>query len=79
MKKIKLKDALYLICAIIYTISVTIYDISQIPVVYETSINRFGLNIGLIITVVVGCILIALIVLCVTCLIKLIKCIFFYE
>lgn len=79
MKKIDPKDVLFIIFAIVFTICVTINNIYLIPFVCELSIGSFGLNIGSIITVVVGCILIALIVACIIAVIQLIKCIFFYE
>lgn len=79
MKKIDPKDVLFIIFAIVFTICVTINNIYLIPFVCKLSIGSFGLNIGSIITVVVGCILIALIVACIIAVIQLIKYIFFYE
>lgn len=79
MKKIKLKDIVFLIDSIIFTVYVTIYNVSMIPTICEVSIDHFGVNIGSLITVVVGCILIALIVICIICVIKVIQCIFFYK
>lgn len=79
MKKIKLKDIIFLIESIIFTVYVTIYNVSMIPTVCEVSIDRFGVNIGSLITIVVGCILISLIVVCVICITKVIQCIFFYK
>lgn len=79
MKKIKLKDVLIIIWVISFTICATIYSAYLISVVYKLSIDSVGLNIGLVITVVIGCIFIALIVLCVICAIKVIQCILFYK
>lgn len=79
MKKLNLKDALFLIFAIVFTIRVTIKNISLIPVACELSIDHFGLNIESFITVVTVCILILLTVICVISAIKVIQCIFFYK
>ena len=77
MKKIDPIDVLFTIFAIVFAICVTINNVYLIPFVCKLSIGSFGLNIGSIITVVVGCILISLIVACVIAVIQLIKCIYF--
>lgn len=63
--KNKLENAIILIGAIIFIVCLTIMSLYLIPVICEVSIDHFGLNIGSIITVVVGYILISLIVVCV--------------
>lgn len=77
MKKIDPIDILFIIFGIAFTICVAINNVYLIPFVCELSIGSFGLNIGSIITVVVGYILISLIVACVIAVIQLIKCIYF--
>lgn len=79
MKKINLKDVLILIGSIIYIICVTILSLYLITVICEVSIDHFGLNIGSIITVVVGYILISLIVVCVIAIREIIRYIFFHK
>ena len=76
MKKINPVDVLFIIFAIVFTICVAINNVYLIPFVCKLSIGSFGLNIGSIITAVVGCILISLIVACIIAMIQLIKCIF---
>ena len=63
--KNKLENAIILIGAIIFIICLTIMSLYLIPVICEVSIDYLGLNIGSIITVVVGYILISLIGVCV--------------
>ena len=77
MKKINPIDVLFIIFGIAFTICVAINNVYMIPFVCELSIGSFGLNIGSIITAVVGYILISLIVACIIAMIQLIKCIFF--
>ena len=77
MKKIDPVDVLFIIFGIAFTICVAINNVYMIPFVCELSIGSFGLNIGSIITVVVGYILISLIVACVIAVFQLIKCIYF--
>ena len=77
MKKIDPIDVLFIIFAIAFTICVAINSVYMIPFVCKLSIGSFGLTIGSIITVVVGCILISLIVACIIAVIQLIKCIYF--
>lgn len=79
MKKINLKDVIFLIFAIVFTIRVTIKNISLIQVACELSIDHFGLNIESFTTVVIVCILILLTVICFISAIKVIQCIFFYK
>ena len=63
--KNKFENAIILIGAIIFIICLTIMSLYLIPVICEVSIDYLGLNIGSIITVVVGYILISLIGVCV--------------
>ena len=77
MKKIDPIDVLFIIFGIAFTICVAINNVYMIPFVCKLSIGSFGLNIGSIITVVVGYILISLIVACIIAVIQLIKCIYF--
>ena len=63
--KIELEDVIILIETSICIICLTIMSLYLIPIICEVSIDHFGLNIGSIITVVVGYILISLIVVCV--------------
>lgn len=63
--KNKFENAIILIGAIIFIVCLTIMSLYLIPVICEVSIDHLGLNIGSIITVVVGYILISLIVVCV--------------
>ena len=63
--KNKLENAIILIFAIIFIICLTIMSLYMIPIICEVSIDYFGLNIGSIITVIVGYILISLILVCV--------------
>ena len=63
--KIKLEDVKILIGTIFFIICLTIMSLYLIPIICEVSIDHFGLNIGSIITVVVGYILISLISVCV--------------
>lgn len=63
--KNKFENVIILIGAIIFIVCLTIMSLYLIPVICEVSIDHFGLNIGSIITVVVGYILISLIVVCV--------------
>lgn len=79
MKKINLEDVLILIGSIIYIICVTIMSLDLITVICEVSIDYFGLNIGSIITAVVGYILISLIVICVIAIREIIRYIFFHK
>ena len=71
--KIKLEDVIILIGAIIFIICLTIMSLYLIPIICEVSIDFFGLNIGSIITVVVGYILISLIEVCVIAFIEIIR------
>ena len=75
--KNKFENVIILIGSIVFTICVAINNVYLIPFVCKLSIGSFGLNIGSIITAVVGCILISLIVACIIVMIQLIKCIFF--
>ena len=77
--KIKLKNVLFLIGAIIFAICLTIMTLCLISVVCELCIDSFGLNIWSIITVVVGCICISPIVIRIIATIQTIKCILFYK
>ena len=79
MKKIDPVDVLFIIFGIAFTICVAINNVYMIPFVCELSIGSFGLNIGSIITVGVGYILISLIVACVIAVFQLIKCIYFQK
>ena len=63
--KIKLENVIILIGAIIFMICLTIMTLCLIPIICEVSIDYLGLNIGSIITVIVGYILISMIVICV--------------
>ena len=63
--KIKLEDVKILIGTIFFIICLTIMSLYLIPIICEVSIDHFGLNIGSIITVVVGYILISLILVCI--------------
>ena len=71
--KIKLEDVKILIGTIIFIICLTIMSLYLIPIICEVSIDHFGLNIGSIITVVVGYILISLILVCVIALREIIQ------
>lgn len=75
--KIKLENVIILIGAIIFITCLTIMTLYLIPVLCEVFIDHFGLNIGSIITVVVGYILISLIVVCVIAIREIIRYIFF--
>ena len=63
--KIKLENVIILILSIIFITCLTIMSLYMIPIICEVSIDYFGLNIGSIITVIVGYILISLILVCV--------------
>ena len=63
--KNKLENAIILILAIIFIVCLTIMSLYMIPIICEVSIDYFGLNIGSIITVVVGYIFISLILVCI--------------
>lgn len=63
--KNKFENAIILIGSIIFITCLTIMSLYLIPVICEVSIDYLGLNIGSIITVVVGYILISLIGVCV--------------
>ena len=63
--KIKLENVIIFILSIIFIICLTIMSLYMIPIICEVSIDYFGLNIGSIITVIVGYILISMIVICV--------------
>ena len=71
--KIKLEDVKILIGTIFFIICLTIMSLYLIPIICEVSIDHFGLNIGSIITVVVGYILISLISVCVIALREIIQ------
>ena len=71
--KNKLENAIILIWVIIFIICLTIMSLYLIPIICEVSIDHFGLNIGSIITVVVGYILISLILVCVIALREIIQ------
>ena len=71
--KIKLEDVKILIGTIFFIICLTIMSLYLIPIICEVSIDHFGLNIGSIITVVVGYILISLILVCVIALREIIQ------
>lgn len=61
--KNKFKNAIILIGSIIFITCLTIMALCLIPIICEVSIDHLGLNIGSIITVIVGYILISMIVL----------------
>lgn len=79
MKKIKLKDVLFIIFTIVFIICTMINNVYRIPVIFELCIDRFGLNIGSIITVVDAYICILLTAICIISAIKVIQCIFFHK
>ena len=63
--KNKFENAIILIGSIIFIICLTIMALCLIPIICEVSIDHLGLNIGSIITVIVGYVLISMIVICV--------------
>ena len=63
--KNKFENVIILIGSIIFITCLTIMAFCLIPIICEVSIDHFGLNIGSIITVIVGYVLISMIVVCV--------------